>query len=151
MSKLIFENSSYKTNISWNVSARSECRPFSEQQPSAWRRTHRHQVRCEREIKRDRTRRAGLFRGRTDERIVNSIYHAPQIRLTSSLAIKMIDPLDQASAPPRPSRRWIVASAFHPLLLAFHVYRSLKNILPSLSRGASGVNLATSILSSNER
>lgn len=79
---------------------------------------HRHQVRGAKERLRETAHVVpGRFRGWADERIVNSIYCAPQIRLTSSLAIKMIvDPLEWVS------RHRIAAPAFHPLRLAFRVY-----------------------------
>lgn len=77
-------------NLARNVSARTKRGPFSEQRSAATPDASASGAKREREIKRDRTRRAGPFRGWADERIVNSIYRAPQIRLTSSLAIKMI-------------------------------------------------------------
>jgi len=50
----------------------------------------------ERERLRETGRRAEPFSGRADERIVNFICRTPQIRLTSSLTIKMI--ADHAAA-----------------------------------------------------
>lgn len=106
----------WETNIVRNVSVRSKHGLFLEQQPSPTTDASASGARCEREIKRDRTRRAEPFRGWIDERIVNSIYRTPQIRLTSSLTIKMIvDPLDRVNAL---NRRRIAASAFHLLSIS---------------------------------
>lgn len=120
--------------MAWKT--RTKCGAFSEQQPSGG--MHRmRQVRREREIKRDRTPCRATFRGRADERIVNFIYRAPQIRLTSSLTIKMIvEPLDRERERERTAGALCIESASplrSPRLSAFRARARARSSLQKYS------------------
>lgn len=107
------------------ISTKSQRGPLSAQQ--AIGRMRRHQVRREREIKRDRTSCWATFRGRADERIVNFIYQ----RAADSVNVELDDQNDRRPSWPSGCAQSARVSVLHPSLSAFRAHRR-RNILSSL-------------------